>query len=140
MTCWGKNDFGQLGNNGQEYPGTPPVTTQITNVIALAAAYNATCALKQDRTVWCWGLNGYNSGDLGTASMADEVHVPEPVMGISDATAIAMGETSSAPCARAARCRAGVGMRAVRLATARRWTPGPRCPWWGCRERPGSRP
>ncbi|HEU4562594.1 MAG TPA: PKD domain-containing protein [Longimicrobium sp.] len=62
--CWGKNDFGQLGN-GTFTPSQNPVEV-LTDVrfVKIQAGSAAVCALTQNGQVWCWGYNG--RGELGT--------------------------------------------------------------------------
>jgi alpha-tubulin suppressor-like RCC1 family protein len=67
--CWGKNDYGQLGNNDgtlAEQTGAVQVVksdaTPLKGVSALAIGYYHTCAIASGG-VWCWGDNEY--GQLG---------------------------------------------------------------------------
>jgi cysteine-rich repeat protein len=76
VKCWGGNDKGQLGY-GDRLPrgGQPgdmgdalPAVNLGRAVLALSAGGDHTCALLEDRTVRCWGDNGY--GELGLGDMA----------------------------------------------------------------------
>jgi alpha-tubulin suppressor-like RCC1 family protein len=69
LWLWGKNNFGQLGNNG--YGATPyssPIQTVAggTNWKQVSAGSNFTGAVKTDGTLWMWGINSY--GQMGTNS------------------------------------------------------------------------
>jgi alpha-tubulin suppressor-like RCC1 family protein len=61
VSCWGANDDGQLGRDGDS-SATPELVTGLAGV-ALAAGTSHTCALLLDGTVWCWGAN--TAGQLG---------------------------------------------------------------------------
>jgi alpha-tubulin suppressor-like RCC1 family protein len=65
--CWGRNDFGQVGNgtSGSPYPNTPSAVLGLSNAIALEAGTTHTCAVVPD-AVLCWGNNSH--GQLGTGS------------------------------------------------------------------------
>lgn len=102
VSCWGNNAVGQLGdgNSGKgEYSPVPVKVQGITNAIAVSASVGYylghTCALLEDSTISCWGMNG--SGQLGTGQSAegDISPVPTAVRGITDATAISTGEEHS---------------------------------------------
>ncbi|MGI6484634.1 MAG: fibronectin type III domain-containing protein [Candidatus Dojkabacteria bacterium] len=67
--CWGKNDYGQLGNGNTGGIGNIPVKVLqgergggITFTKIAAGYYNA-CGLGSDNEIYCWGRN--NSGQLG---------------------------------------------------------------------------
>lgn len=87
LLAWGGNDKGQLGNGDLFYePATyeqVPVFSNIDNVKAVAAGTEDSIALRNDGTVWAWGL--------------EENHTvnPSPVQvpGLSDVTAISAGYT-----------------------------------------------
>jgi hypothetical protein len=72
---WGRNNYGQLGNNsytdsstavevvGQDGSGT------LSDIKAIAGGSYHTVALKSDGTVWAWGRNA--SGQLGNGTTTD---------------------------------------------------------------------
>lgn len=73
VKCWGTNDHGQLGPNVPLDPSTGkplresmiPVAVGLSNVAALAAGFEETCALLTDSTVKCWGFNSPTPVDVG---------------------------------------------------------------------------
>jgi cysteine-rich repeat protein len=73
VKCWGANDLGQLGLGDTRQRGDEPgeMGTALGSVnlgrsaIAIAAGYNHTCALLDDKTVKCWGGNGLGQLGLG---------------------------------------------------------------------------
>ncbi len=97
--CWGDNTFGQLGNgtNGNYYTGAVrtmiDATTPLTNVTAISAGNNHTCAISQ-KQAYCWGANLY--GQVGNHATAISEPYATPVVNLIDApltnvTAIAAG-------------------------------------------------
>jgi alpha-tubulin suppressor-like RCC1 family protein len=87
--CWGSNDYGQMG----QPPGLPvfeptqvafPSDARATQ-IALGEVHS--CALLDDRTVWCWGYNDAVQGHdrLGSDSMMlTQSHAPVRVVSDSE--------------------------------------------------------
>jgi len=82
--AWGYNYKGQLGD-GTTDPSYTPVQVLgpegvgvLTGMTAIAAGWYHTVALKEDRTVWAWGNNGY--GQLGDGTIAER-HTPVQVLG-----------------------------------------------------------
>jgi len=72
VKCWGRNSFGQLGidNNTQMGDNTGEMALIPTvnlgtgrTATAIAAGYFHTCALLDNASVKCWGINNY--GQLG---------------------------------------------------------------------------
>jgi alpha-tubulin suppressor-like RCC1 family protein len=53
LSCWGANDVGQCGQGTRDDVLTP---VQVLDGVAAVAQRDATCALKTDGTVVCWGL------------------------------------------------------------------------------------
>ena len=73
VTCWGVNSSNQLGPNVPLNPTTnkplteslTPVPVGLSNVDAIAASLDHTCALLADTTVKCWGDNSLTPVDIG---------------------------------------------------------------------------
>jgi alpha-tubulin suppressor-like RCC1 family protein len=65
IMAWGGNDKGQLGNgNLLSDPGSyekKPIIPNIYNVKAISAGFEDSSALKNDGTVWTWGLEENHS-------------------------------------------------------------------------------
>ena len=68
LWTWGRNNFGQLGDNTTTNK-TTPVTTFAggTNWKQVSCGLRNTAAIKTDGTLWVWGSN-YNTGSLGNNS------------------------------------------------------------------------
>jgi alpha-tubulin suppressor-like RCC1 family protein len=71
VLCWGFNGYGQLGDGTTTDRATPPTSSVLGNVeaVAVAAGYAHTCALTKTKAVRCWGWNAY--GQLGNNSLDD---------------------------------------------------------------------
>ena len=97
--AWGRNDYGQLGfgiyslslewGNPNTPEKSPVKSIQLTDVKAIAAGRLHTVVLKNDGTVWAFGLNDY--GQLGLELSYQSLH-PEEVSGLTDVKAIAAGD------------------------------------------------
>ncbi|MDB4997692.1 MAG: regulator of chromosome condensation [Myxococcaceae bacterium] len=78
--CWGDNSKGQLGTTSSGGDKKPLRVSNLTNVHAIAAGANHTCALTipgvfaQGGQVFCWGDNAF--GKLGVASTTAKSEVP----------------------------------------------------------------
>jgi alpha-tubulin suppressor-like RCC1 family protein len=89
VACWGNNGRGQVGDGTTVTPRTSPVTVPgLTNVAAVSANGQSTCALKFDGSVSCWGSNFYNQLGNGTGLNSN---TPVPVTGLTDAVALSLG-------------------------------------------------
>ncbi len=97
--CWGDNTDGQLGDTTTtSSSGAVQVTTNVSatvlaDVSAVSIGGNASCALKRDGTVWCWGDN--SEGQLGnrtadSSSFAVQVKKSDTTV-LNTVTAISVG-------------------------------------------------
>jgi alpha-tubulin suppressor-like RCC1 family protein len=95
ISAWGNNFFGQLGNETYNTNSNTPV--EVSNLDgadlkALAGGQGHSLALKNDGTVWAWGLNQY--GQLGNDTYTDS-STPVQVSDLSGVTLIAAGDDQS---------------------------------------------
>ncbi len=71
VSCWGRNHVGQVGDLTHTTAGAAtPVRTMsetLTNIIAIEAGRDQTCAIDDARQVWCWGRNFW--GQLGDGTV-----------------------------------------------------------------------
>jgi len=85
LLAWGANDSGQLGDGSSE-PSPHPVRVvdelgdPIRGIVAIAAGWNHSLALRSDGTVLAWGSNAY--GQLGDPDAAYSYNpIPARVLG-----------------------------------------------------------
>lgn len=88
VLCWGRNDFGQLGDGGNVDSWVPVAVAGLMGVTQIAVGGAHACALLGDGTVQCWGHNVV--GQLGDGSYVNRT-VPVAVSGITNATAVGAG-------------------------------------------------
>jgi alpha-tubulin suppressor-like RCC1 family protein len=99
LYSWGQNAQGQLGIGSQDTlaHSAPIVVPGLTNIVAIAAGYRHSLALRSDGTVFAWGSN--ESGQLGngatTTGGCSCVNTPAAVAGVGGAIAIGAGELHS---------------------------------------------
>jgi alpha-tubulin suppressor-like RCC1 family protein len=105
LKCWGSNFNGQLGY-GDTTDRTSPATTTVnvgtgrtvTRVVVPRGGGQHTCALLDDATVKCWGLN--TNGQLGYGDATTRTSPPAPVVNLgSSNTAKTIAISASATCA-----------------------------------------
>lgn len=91
VSCWGLNQFGQLGFDGNIDQTAPvPVAGLPNGITALALGLDHSCALTAGGGVWCWGAN--SEGQLGDDSLLGR-HAPMQVSGLATGVeAIAAGD------------------------------------------------
>jgi alpha-tubulin suppressor-like RCC1 family protein len=102
VSCWGSNDSGRLGSGSSEssieYSAIPVAVTDtnnaasLTNVQAISVGLAQTCALLEDHTAVCWGVNRF--GQLGS-NEAHEEGTPVTVSGLTDVSMLNTGYQSS---------------------------------------------
>jgi alpha-tubulin suppressor-like RCC1 family protein len=106
VRCWGLNDFGQLGsaaNSGTNNPNPAPqpaVNLAGHAAVAVTAGNFHSCALLDDGTVRCWGLN--NLGQLGSATNNGTINpnpTPQPAVNLGGRTAVAVTAGNFHSCA-----------------------------------------
>jgi alpha-tubulin suppressor-like RCC1 family protein len=72
ISCWGRNNYGQLGNGGTSDTSTPTLTSSLgagRTAVAVSAGSEHTCAILDNGAVSCWGRNAY--GTLGNGGNTD---------------------------------------------------------------------
>ena len=91
VSCWGKNDQGQLGNASSSASATPVQVKFLTDVQSIAVGGGITFALLNDGTVVFWGTRAtaYNSL-AGVTTVAYQY--PTPLEGLSAVKQIAAGD------------------------------------------------
>lgn len=95
--CWGKNEFGQLGDGSQTSSNRPVAVEGILAMEDLALGSLHSCARGAEGEVWCWGRN--NHGQLGDGSTNDS-NRPVAVVDLPPVQEITVGYFHS--CARTA--------------------------------------
>ncbi len=64
LSCWGLNDWGQLGNgtiSASEKPVQVAVVTTGTEWVSVATGLSHTCAIRDTGEMYCWGYGGSGS-------------------------------------------------------------------------------
>ena len=88
ISCWGNNEYGQLGNGTDGDSSVPVQVADITDATAITTGYSRSCALHEDGTISCWGYNSSVQTDDGQIKWSLP---PFEVAGITDAIAITTG-------------------------------------------------
>ena len=75
LWCWGKNYYGNLGDNTIVDKSSPVQTVTFgTNWVQVSSGYALTAAVKTNGTLWLWGLNTYGTlGDNTTTHRSSPV-------------------------------------------------------------------
>lgn len=63
VTCWGNNDWGQLGNGSHSTYSRPQYTLPISSIKKVVGHSSHFCALTTGGGVYCWGAN--SNGQIG---------------------------------------------------------------------------
>ena len=86
--CWGRNNFGQVGDSTTTDRSTPVDVVGLSGATALTGGDRESCALMPGGTAKCWGDNEF--GQLGDGTTINR-STPVDVVGLSGATALAAG-------------------------------------------------
>jgi len=82
VQCWGSNQYGKLGNTSAPLESLSPVdVTGLNNVMSIEAGHHHTCAIINDGTAKCWGLN--DKGQLGDGTTINKT-TPVTMQGVSN--------------------------------------------------------
>jgi alpha-tubulin suppressor-like RCC1 family protein len=92
IATWGADNLGQLGlsnDSGASEP-TPALVPSLNQVTGMSFMQDASCALRADGSVWCWGSTAY--GETGSnASSGPIQYAPIQIPGLANVTQIAAG-------------------------------------------------
>ncbi len=91
FVCWGSDQAGQLGDNGEEDRATPAPIKMPLLPKTIAAGGLHTCAVDSAAGLWCWGRG--NSGQIGPGHSLDTAFpVGVALPGGDGATAVTTGD------------------------------------------------
>jgi alpha-tubulin suppressor-like RCC1 family protein len=92
LWTWGRNSYGQLGDNTTTWRSTP-VTTFAggTNWKQVTCGYNHTAAIKTDGTLWTWGNNYFTA--IASATITGSISTYSSVFTTSNTTGAQIGDS-----------------------------------------------
>lgn len=98
VRCWGRNQYGQLGDGSNSPRPTPTLVSALggLTVTAISAGESHACARIVDGSLRCWGRN--DRGQLGDGSNVDR-NAPVLVGGLAGVTIVAVGVGAGHTCA-----------------------------------------
>ena len=89
--AWGRNNYGQLGDNSTTNRSSPvSVVGGFTNWIQISAGRDHNSAIRADGTAWAWGRNNY--GKLGDNTSTNRSSPVSVVGGLTDWVQISAGQ------------------------------------------------
>lgn len=91
LWCWGRNNFGQLGDGTKASSSVPVQVMGISGAIAVTTGAEHTCAIVDGGTAYCWGRNEY--GQIGDGTMGDST--TPSMLPLTAVTAIGAGDSFS---------------------------------------------
>lgn len=100
--AWGDNNYGKIGQGvvsgkyltPEQVKASAAASDYLTDVVAIAAGFGHSVALKSDASVWAWGRN--SDGELGNNDKPNSSAYPSqvkdsPTTDLMDVTAVAVG-------------------------------------------------
>ncbi|PZQ49099.1 MAG: hypothetical protein DI551_00150 [Micavibrio aeruginosavorus] len=77
--CWGRNNYGQLGNSTTGTDEVSPFKVSDAGPwVQISRGYESVCGVKLDGSLWCWGRN--ELGQLGNGAINTTLYsIPAPV-------------------------------------------------------------
>lgn len=96
LWCWGANTTKQsaLPGDVRETP-RPMKVAGLSEVVAVAAGQNTTCAIDAGGHLFCWGYNSYGMVGNGQSGPGSDVSQPTRVEGLEQVVAVDVGEYQS---------------------------------------------
>jgi hypothetical protein len=89
--CWGANGSGQLGGavaTALRQMPSPRRVPGLTHVVSLASQGDATCAVRDDGSLWCWGVEELGAFGVGSKRTWDK---PTRIAGVAGARQVSLG-------------------------------------------------
>ena len=118
VKCWGRNDYGQLGDGQACGSGICPIPVDVaeltSGVSAIAADEEHTCAVTVNGTAKCWGVN--LSGELGDGTTHNWRTRPVDVVQLDGACTLSCRRRCTYVCADGGRQRKVLGLEFIRPA------------------------
>ena len=100
VRCWGKNDYGQLGDNqAASESATPVQTSGLTSGVTVLAAGATHACVVHSGVAKCWGSNLY--GEQGNGASGTGQYTPGNVTGLTGFTVTSFGLGQYTSCATA---------------------------------------
>jgi alpha-tubulin suppressor-like RCC1 family protein len=95
LWMWGRNNYGQLGDNTNADKSSPVQTVAGgTNWKYVACGSSSTAAIKTDGTLWLWGFNGF--GGLGDNSVVPKSSPVQTICGGTNWSQVSPGSMTGA--------------------------------------------
>lgn len=85
IKCWGWNALGQVGvGSDAENVLSPTLIPGLSPAVAVSNGDYHSCALLEDGSVWCWGLNGESGASTEVFLAEPQSTLPEVTLATSD--------------------------------------------------------
>lgn len=91
VKCWGKNDYGQLGDDSDVENSLEPVDVSgLADAESISAGLAHVCVVTAGHAIKCWGSNLY--AELGLGASGNGAHTPGAVPGLTGIATVAAGD------------------------------------------------